>query len=205
MGVKERMAGELVGDELPSPGMAQAQDAQTAAAGTPPVPAGVIAFLEQQALDNARFRMAAVDRLHKRAHELTLLLLGGAGGLGAYGLGKLGAPMIAWALLGMSAWGFAVGGVVVWKCLRSRTIAPLYNAPEQLWQAWNECRAGSQGDEAWAAETLRLRDTFRVQQAIDSISKANAHLAKWLNRGYALAMCLPLAGALGALLAHCLA
>lgn len=163
-------------------------------------PAGVLAYLEQQAQDNGRFRLEAVEVLRQRAHELALLLLGGAGGLGAYGLGQLDAPLVAWPLLAASGWAFFSGGLVAWKCLRSRSVWPLHNAPSQIWQAWHDCNARANGDADRAVADLREREVFRVQAAINSINGVNADVAKWLNRGYALAALLPVSGAAGAVL-----
>lgn len=158
-------------------------------------------YVEQQAQANGRMRLEAVGLLSKRAHELTLLLLGGAGGLGAYGLGKLGEPMVAAPFLAAAAWAFALGGVVALKCLRARTIWPLHNTPAVLWTAWQECMSEMQGDEALAMDHLRKRELSRLDEAIKSIDGVNAELAKWLNRGYAGAALLPVPAALGGMLA----
>lgn len=86
-----------------------------------------LTYLEDQARRNAAFSLENMDRLCQRAQSLLTLLLGGAGGAGAYALAQLGKPDAVWAVASLGAlslWWFVLAGWVATVLLTPKAVRP---------------------------------------------------------------------------------
>lgn len=86
-----------------------------------------IDYLEDQARRNAAFSLDNMDRLTQRAQGMLTLLLGGAGGAGAYALGQIGRPDAVWAVASLGAvslWWFALAAWVAVRLLVPHHVRP---------------------------------------------------------------------------------
>lgn len=157
----------------------------------------VVDYIKKEALANGAERLGAYDELKRRSHALATLLLGGAGAMGAYGLGLLekspeSAPAVP--LLGSSLWCFLVAGQVVWCCLQARALHPLHNEPRILQDLLPEIhKAIGTADDAKVLVELRWREIGRIQGSIELLNKANAGMAAQLNRAYQFTVGAPVA------------
>lgn len=82
-------------------------------------------YLEDQARRNAAFSLENMDKLTQRAQGLQTLLLGGAGGAGAYALGQIGKPGGLWAVAALgvlSLWWFALAAWLAVKALPTHDV-----------------------------------------------------------------------------------
>lgn len=84
-----------------------------------------LTYLEDQARRNAAFSLDNLEKMNLRANTLLTLLLGGAGGAGAYTLGQIGKPDSAMAMsaLGvLSLWWFMLAAWVAVRAMPTRTV-----------------------------------------------------------------------------------
>ena len=106
----------------------------------------------------------AYDDLHERAYKLATVLVAGAGGAGAYALGKIGGTggAIAWAPLAALALSWlGVAACLVWRGATARDLSP-GNGPKNLLGYYDERLAALQ-DAGQAMEQTR-RAELGLQQ-----------------------------------------
>lgn len=84
-----------------------------------------LAYLEEAGRRNAAFSLDTLDKLNQRANALLTLLLGGAGGAGAYALGQIDKAAGLWVvapLVALSLWWFVLAAWVAMRAVPTREV-----------------------------------------------------------------------------------
>ena len=84
-------------------------------------------YVERRSSKTLEVARKAYDDLHERAYKLATVLVAGAGGVGAYSIGKIASEVepIAWApLAALSLSWFCIAGNLVWRGMVSRPMSP---------------------------------------------------------------------------------
>lgn len=132
-------------------------------------------FYEAAAKANAAAHLATAEYLAKEAHQTLMLLLSGAGGAVAYGVGLFDKPQAwaAWALMAAGAYLFLLASVLVFSCLRIADAWPPANEPGNLMR---------EESIDWTIDELRIAELESQQRCIDRNKQRNNRVADWLTR-----------------------
>lgn len=126
-----------------------------------------LAYVEDRTEKTMAVLRHAYDDLHERAYKLATVLVAGAGGAGAYALGKIGGTggAIAWAPLAALALSWlGVAACLVWRGATARDLSP-GNGPKNLLGYYDE-RLATLKDADQAMEQTRRAELVLQQKRI---------------------------------------
>jgi hypothetical protein len=149
----------------------------------------------------------AYDSMYDRVYKFATLVAGGADGVGAYALGKIGtagAHLQVWPLGALSCWWFLIAGAVLFHAAASNTLmvgtasAAIRRRLDKHLKA-----AGSDGTVETALWFTRWDQLAAIDGQIESYSGAASRRAIALDRAYWCLACSPFIPALAyAVAAH---
>ena len=148
-----------------------------------------IDYLEDQARRNAAFSLDNMDRLFQRSQSLLTLLLGGAGGAGAYALAQLGKPDSVWAVA-------ALGALSLWWFVLAAWVSVVLQTPQAVrppaadgWVSLEHLRGPltewAQSQELTPEQKLMLlreQDLKHLHDTAAEYRGINGHMARHIKR-----------------------
>jgi len=144
----------------------------------------LIDWVEEQAQENLKFRLACLESLLKEANLTLAILLAGFGTSSAYILKTLTATdQTAWlaaGVTGLSLYLMALCGIVILKCLAIKEIQVPTNEPENLYQ------------KKYTLLKIREVELRNTQTRINKATARNSEIAGWLNTTRLLILATPL-------------
>lgn len=127
-------------------------------------------YAERCGMENMRERIEVAGVIQREANTTMTLFLAGAGAALAYASGAEAKPEIASAAVVVSAYLFALAGVLTRTCLGLIAYPAAANEPKNL----NQPNYAMDQIRAWELENLQAR--------IDTAVRINEHRSAWLNR-----------------------
>lgn len=149
-----------------------------------------IDWIERQAMENLRFRLANAETLAKEANATLLILLAGLGGGLAYVVKGMAMPAPSALMAGATAftgWLMVCALVLTVKCILTANLPVPSNEPKNLKAAFD-----------LDLDTARQFELENIQARIDDTKARNWRVAKWLDRVRLMAVFSPAVFAIAA-------
>ena len=155
----------------------------------------ILEYTEDVAAKSVEVARSAYDDLHERAYKLATVLVAGGGGIGAFALGRFGAPHalpVEWApLAGLALSWFGIAALLVVRAVTSKELSP-GNGPDNLRNYFKARLAEDPSDPEGALAKTRNAELDLVQARIRGYGGGCTERALAIDGAYrAVAACSP--------------